>query len=91
MEHSDPVIQDIIERNKRVEADKAWETSWTRRLFIVCITYITACVFLWLIANQNPLTNALVPTGGYLLSTLSLSWIKEQWNKKPIHSEDRFN
>jgi hypothetical protein len=83
MEHQDPIIHGIIERNKRVEADKAWETSWTRRLFIACITYVTACLFLWLIENPHPTINALVPTGGYLLSTLSLPWLKRWWiNRK---------
>jgi len=28
-------IKKIHGRNKRVEADKAWETSWTRKLIIV--------------------------------------------------------
>jgi hypothetical protein len=79
MTHQDPVIDGILERNKRVEADKAWETSWVRRGFIMCITYITASLFLWLIANEQPLINALVPTGGYLLSTFSLPAIKNLW------------
>ena len=26
-------IEQIKERNKRVELDKAWETSWTRRIW----------------------------------------------------------
>jgi hypothetical protein len=38
-------IQKIKERNARVEADKAWETSKTRRLAIAVFTYIVA-VFL---------------------------------------------
>ena len=28
-------IKKIKERNKRVELDKAWETSYTRRIFIL--------------------------------------------------------
>lgn len=28
-------INDIKARNKRVELDKAWETSWTRRICII--------------------------------------------------------
>ena len=28
-------IEAIEERNKRVELDKAWETSWTRKICII--------------------------------------------------------
>lgn len=33
-------INEIKERNKRVETNKAWETSWTRRICIMLLTYI---------------------------------------------------
>lgn len=72
-------IAAIHARNKRVEADKAWETSLTRRGSIMLVTYATACLFLWLTDDANPPLHALVPTGGYLLSTLSLPWIKRAW------------
>jgi len=38
-------IAEIKERNKRVEADKAWETSNTRKLIIFVLTYIVISVF----------------------------------------------
>jgi hypothetical protein len=77
-------IEDILQRNTRVELDKAWETSYTRRAIIAFITYLTAATFLKLIGNDAPLINALVPVGGYMLSTLSLPFIKRMWvaNKK---------
>ncbi len=71
----------IEERNKRVELDKAWETSWTRRLTIAMITYGVAATFMYLIGVGNVFLNALIPTGGFLLSTLSLSIIKGWWIK----------
>ena len=74
-------IEDILKRNARVELDKAWETSRTRRLVIAFITYLTAATFLKLIHNDAPLVNALVPVGGYLLSTLSLPLLKDLWMK----------
>lgn len=77
----------IAERNKRVELDKDWETSLTRRLSIAVITYLTAVLFLWLISVQMPFINALVPTGGYLLSTLSLPWIRRIWQKNVVGRE----
>jgi hypothetical protein len=72
-------IEDILKRNARVELDKAWETSLTRRFIIAAITYLTAASFLKLIGNEAYFINALVPVGGYLLSTLSLPFIKTWW------------
>ncbi len=72
-------IKKIHERNARVEADKAWETSKTRRAIIAIMTYVIVVVFLYLIGVQNPWLNALVPTAGFLLSTLTLTYIKGWW------------
>ena len=72
-------VEDILKRNTRVEADKAWEISKTRRMIIAVITYFTTAIFLKLIGNDGPFLNALVPTGGYLFSTLSLPWVKRLW------------
>lgn len=82
MEQTDPTVESILNRNKRVEAEKAWETSLTRRAFIAVITYLTATLFQWLIETPNFAINALVPTGGYLLSTLSLPPLKRWWLRK---------
>ena len=78
----EPRIQSIEDRNARVELDKAWEVSWTRRLFIAFTTYIIASIWLILIEDTDPFLKALVPTIGYLLSTLSLPLIKTWWSKK---------
>ncbi len=69
----------IEERNRRVELDKAWERSVTRRISVAAITYAVAAVFLWLIDGKDHFLIALVPTIGYLLSTLSLPWMKRMW------------
>lgn len=74
-------IEDVVERNNKVEANKAWETSKTRRFVIAVITYIVATFFMWRIGVTEPFVNALVPTGGYILSTLSLMFIKKIWLK----------
>ena len=47
------IIQ-IKERNKRVETDNAWETSWTRRLCICILTYIVVVIYSYII---NKLSN----------------------------------
>ena len=80
-ENTKKELQNIEERNKRVEMDKAWETSFTRRGFIAGVTYIIAVWFMWTIGVENAYLGALVPTGGYLLSTLSLSFLKKRWIK----------
>lgn len=72
-------LSSIEFRNKRVELDKKWETSFTRRLAIAILTYVIAAAFLLLAEIPSPYLNALVPTGGYLLSTLSLMWLKKLW------------
>lgn len=74
-------LQRIEQRNKRVEADKAWETCFTRVASITVITYIIASVVMWFIGVGDYLLNALIPTIGYILSTQSLPLIKKWWTK----------
>ncbi|MDO8575232.1 MAG: hypothetical protein Q7R78_00825 [bacterium] len=72
-------ISNIKERNNRVEIDKAWEKSWTRRITIMILTYIIASIWLIIIEENNILLKAVIPTLGYLLSTLSIPQIKKIW------------
>ncbi len=72
-------ILEIKERNKRVETDKAWEVSWTRRLAIMAMTYIIAAAWLEIIHEPHLWWKAFVPAAGYLLSTFSLPVIKDWW------------
>ncbi len=80
-------IEKIKERNVRVEADKAWEKSEFRILFITIITYVIASLVLYFIGVANFLLAALVPTIGYLLSTQSLPFIKRWWIKRLLKKE----
>tara|TARA_Y100000310_G_C20165758_1_gene571271 strand:- start:161 stop:415 length:255 start_codon:yes stop_codon:yes gene_type:complete len=75
-------LKEIKSRNKRVEGAKAWETSTFRRVTIALMTYLIAVIFLWIIEVPNFWLNALVPTGGFVLSTLSLPFIKNWWIRK---------
>jgi len=75
-------ISAIKERNARVEADKAWETSKARKIVIAVLTYLVIVLFFFAAGLPNPLVNALVPTVGFMLSTLSLPWFKRAWIKK---------
>ena len=69
----------IKERNKRVEADKAWETSWTRRIIIAVLTYLVIALFFWMAKMENPLANAIIATAAFLLSTSTLGLFKKWW------------
>ncbi len=75
-------LQAIETRNKRVELDKQWETSWTRRLVIAGLTYGVVFVYLAIIDNNNPFINAFVPPVGFILSTLAIKNIKDIWQQK---------
>ena len=73
-------IENIEERNKRVELDKKWETSWTRRICIMILTYIVVIIYSYLTKNiSNIFLSSLVPVLGFTLSTLSLKFIKKIW------------
>ena len=75
-------INKIELRNKRVETDKAWETSWTRRICIMVLTYIIVIIYSYIVRNyDNILLSSLVPVIGFTLSTLSLKLIRKVWEK----------
>ena len=74
-------LEAIEQRNKRVELDKAWETSWLRKIIIAILTYITVVLFFFAAELQKPFINSLVPTAGFVLSTLSLPYFKKMWVK----------
>lgn len=69
-------------RNRRVEADKAWETSWIRRLSIALLTYITVVFYLHFVVHIDPWVNALVPVIGFSLSTLTISQLKKHFSNR---------
>lgn len=76
-------INDIKERNKRVELNKAWETSWTRRICIMVLTYIVVIIYSFSISKiSNIFLSSLVPVIGFTLSTLSLNAIRKIWETR---------
>ena len=74
----------LKERNRRVEREKAWEVSWTRKVMIVFLTYIVIAIFFMFVGTVEPLLDAIVPSIAFILSTLSAPFIK-QWWLKHIH------
>lgn len=76
-------ISEIKERNKRVELDKKWETSYTRKLCICILTYIVVVSYSYITKNyDNIYLSSLVPVIGFSLSSLSLKFIRKIWEKK---------
>lgn len=63
----------IKERNKKVELDKAWETSSCRKIAICILTYIIVILFTMFVNKEgNIFLNSAVPVIGFFLSTQSL-------------------
>lgn len=76
-------IKEIKERNRRVEKDKAWETSWTRRICIMILTYLVVIAYSYVIRKIDSIfLSSLVPVIGFTLSTLSLGLVRKIWENK---------
>ena len=75
-------VDEIEARNKRVELDKTWETSWTRKIIIAILTYIVVITYSTLIKKSSSVfLSSLVPVIGFVLSTLSLRLARKIWEK----------
>lgn len=74
-------VRKIEARNERVEADKAWETSWMRRALLTLFTYLAVGVYFQAINIPQPWWTAVVPAVAFMLSTLTLPFFKNVWLK----------
>ena len=82
MEELKKELEEIKQRNKRVELDKKWETSITRKICICILTYIVVLIYSNMINKSNNIfLSSLVPVIGFFLSTLSLRIIRKIWEK----------
>lgn len=72
-------IVKIKERNKRVELDKAWEISWTRKIIVTVLTYLVIVIFFYFAGLPKPFVNSIVPALAFILSTLSLPIFRKIW------------
>lgn len=75
-------IDSIKERNRRVEADKAWETSGARKIIVTLLTYFVVVLFFYFAGLPKPFANSIVPSVAFLLSTLTLDFFKKVWLKQ---------
>ena len=70
-------IEKIKQRNKKVELDKSWETSLTRKVCIMILTYIVVLIYSYITKSiSNIFISSLIPVIGFFLSTLSLKLIR---------------
>lgn len=83
METIEQRIQNIENRNNKVETDKAWETSWARRILLTLFTYLAIGVYLRVIRIERPWLNAIVPAVAFMISTLTMPFFKRLWFKFP--------
>ena len=81
MDNVEKRLNAIEQRNKKVELDKAWETSRSRKIIIAILTYLTIVLFFYVAQLPKPFINSIVPTTGFVLSTLSLTFFKRIWIK----------
>ena len=75
-------VSSAISYKEAGKLDKAWETSWTRKLLILTLTYFVVVIFFYIANLPKPFINSLVPTMGFFLSTLTVPWIKTIWLRK---------
>lgn len=82
MENVEQRIQKIEERNRGVEADKAWETSWARRALLTVFTYLAIGAYLRAIEIPRPWLNAIVPAAAFMISTFTMPFFKKVWLRR---------
>ena len=75
-------VEEIKQRNFRVESDKAWETSWVRKALLTLFTFIAVGAYLQTINIPAPWLNAIVAAVAFLLSTLTIPYFKQLWIEK---------
>lgn len=81
-------LDTILQRNARVEADKAWETSWARKLMICVLTYVFLLIYLPMLGHEKAYLHATVPVFGYLFSTVTIPFVKKWWLENRYKKKD---
>lgn len=66
LEELEQRVTRIEDRNKRVEINKAWETSYSRIFLIALTTYTVIALYMRFVLGVNPWINALVPMVGFV-------------------------
>ena len=72
-------IKELDDRNRKVEYDKSWELSYSRKLLLMLFTYLAIGFYLQAVNIESPWLNAIVPSVAFMLSTLTLPYFKKLW------------
>lgn len=72
-------IDKIKARNEKVEEDKAWETSWVRKILIFVFTYFAITIYFYAVGLPEPFINSVVPSVAFVISTFTLPFFKKLW------------
>lgn len=75
-------IEALKARNKRVEANKKWETSGFRRVLVALLTYVVMVIFMMVAQFEKPFVGAIIPAIAYLISMSTLNFFKGWWTQK---------
>jgi len=74
-------IEALKQRNFEKDRGKEFESSYTRVIFIMVVTYWTLFGYMAIIKTNQPFLDAIVPTVGFNISTWSLPHVKVCWIK----------
>eukprot|EP01041_Mallomonas_annulata_P010036 gene10036-20898_t len=72
-------LDTLDHRHALDDKGKKFDSSWTRVLIIMAITYVSLSNYMHLIGVGDPLRGAVVPTIGFYLSTWSLCFMRKLW------------
>ncbi len=81
MENLEQRVKNIEDRNSKVEAEKAWERSLTRRSLLMIFSYLAIAIFFIVIKIEHPWVNAIVPALAFMIQQLSMPFFKQIWFK----------
>ncbi|MDP3988553.1 MAG: hypothetical protein Q8P80_05430 [Candidatus Levybacteria bacterium] len=81
LEELEKRIEIIERRNKKVETDKTWETSYARKIILMIFTYLAIGLYMRAINVSDWFLNAIIPSFAFMISTLSLPSLKNFWEK----------
>ncbi len=69
-------------RNRKAEADKAWEISNMRKIAVALTAYFVMICVMYVLKMENLFIGAIIPTLGFILSTVSADLVKKIRMKK---------
>ncbi len=72
-------VKIIEDRNAKVELEKGWERSLTRRIILALLTYLAISLYMNAIDIERPWLNGIIPTAGFMISTLTMPFFKKIW------------